>query len=932
MAVAIMVLAAVPVALLSLTFDIDSSNSVSLDAFNWPVKVQARVLGESTTAARVGQLVYNTGDRTVYLVGQKGLYGFPNLATFNSWGYSFSQVLPANSAELALQMIGLVPSKNPSCGNPLDQIVGTCGSNSSLVALPNSSTARVGQLVYKEGSTIYLVGQSGLYGIPSLEVFNSWGWSFANMLPANSAEMAMSQVGIVPSRNPYCSSVFDQIAGKCGQNTTETARANQLINKNGTIYLVSSNGLYGIPTVDIFNSWGWTFSQVVPANSAETVLPQIGVVPYKNINCSSAIDQITGKCGQNMNATTITAPVITGPTSVKVGELQAYTFTSTSPYGSLNYSIDWGDGSAPSLGSNFISGSPCTQYHKWTSAGIYTVTATVTDANKGTAKNTLNVKVSDYPSSLPSTFQLSQNSFEFTANQGDTANQQQSMVFVNISSQPVNFQLVLDNQPSWLNGTYNKDVMTANPNVQNGLGASVNPAGLSVGKYTTYIKITGNFAGSPVIIPVNLTINPSSTNSVPATLSINDFSLPVATVGQSYASNAITFSQTGNSSIKVSFTGLPSGIGIPALGGTASVISETTYSMPSQLNTITLAGVPTQAGTYSVTLTLNNNNGLIRTQQFNLVVNPQSSLSVSPSSLTFTATAGGDYPNSQSIYINPGSATTAWQASAGPGIFNLDLSGGTVCGTGVTICGTGPATVTVFMAYPYTAGTYNANITVTAGGQSKIIPVTLTVTAAASLSITTNSLPAATVGQAYAGTVAFTYNGNKTVNVSVSGLPSGMQAPSYIGNTGAIGGSVVNFLGAPAAAGTYSITVSLNDGAGASASKSYTLKVNPALTASLIANGQKNITVNAGDYISYEWRSTGAVSASSTYTANKADACPGGVFAAGEIKPWVASTLSGGVTAQVQSCQRGVTYTINYRVVGADGQMAAADPVIISVR
>jgi hypothetical protein len=77
------------------------------------------------TQPRVGQLVNNNG--TVVYVGNGGIYGIPDLPTFDSWGFSFSQVLPANGAEQALPQIGVIPTKKSGCNTPLDQIAGTCG-------------------------------------------------------------------------------------------------------------------------------------------------------------------------------------------------------------------------------------------------------------------------------------------------------------------------------------------------------------------------------------------------------------------------------------------------------------------------------------------------------------------------------------------------------------------------------------------------------------------------------------------------------------------------------------------------------------------------------------------------------------------------------------------------------------------------------------
>ncbi len=84
-----------------------------------------------------------------------------------------------------------------------------------------TSAIRVGQLINKAG-TVLLVGNGVVYGIPTLAVFNSWGWSFANVVVANPSESALPQAGVVPSRDPACATALDQIAKKCGQASTTT--------------------------------------------------------------------------------------------------------------------------------------------------------------------------------------------------------------------------------------------------------------------------------------------------------------------------------------------------------------------------------------------------------------------------------------------------------------------------------------------------------------------------------------------------------------------------------------------------------------------------------------------------------------------------------------------------------------------------------------
>lgn len=64
-------------------------------------------------------------------------------------------------------------------------------------------------------------------------------------------------------------------------NASAQHRPGTLINNNGTVQLVVSGGLWGVPSMDVFNSWGWSFADVVSANSADVLLSQTGIIPAR---------------------------------------------------------------------------------------------------------------------------------------------------------------------------------------------------------------------------------------------------------------------------------------------------------------------------------------------------------------------------------------------------------------------------------------------------------------------------------------------------------------------------------------------------------------------------------------------------------------------------------------------------------------------------
>lgn len=66
-------------------------------------------IDNTTSAHRPGTLVNNNG--TILLIGANGTLGIPDQATFASWGYSYSKVVPANAADKALPMVGVMAAR-----------------------------------------------------------------------------------------------------------------------------------------------------------------------------------------------------------------------------------------------------------------------------------------------------------------------------------------------------------------------------------------------------------------------------------------------------------------------------------------------------------------------------------------------------------------------------------------------------------------------------------------------------------------------------------------------------------------------------------------------------------------------------------------------------------------------------------------------------
>jgi len=74
--------------------------------------------------------------------------------------------------------------------------------------------------------------------------------------------------------------------------TSAKLRIGQLVIIVDSVYLVDKDGLYSFANLSAFNSWAFAYTDIVPANNAEKLLKKIGVVPVKQGNYASPLDQI----------------------------------------------------------------------------------------------------------------------------------------------------------------------------------------------------------------------------------------------------------------------------------------------------------------------------------------------------------------------------------------------------------------------------------------------------------------------------------------------------------------------------------------------------------------------------------------------------------------------------------------------------------------
>ncbi len=133
----------------------------------------------------------------------------------------------------------------------------------------------------------------------------------------------------------------------------------------------------------------------------------------------------------------------------------------------------------------------------------------------------------------------------------------------------------------------------------------------NIGTYSWVIKVT-DANGSTATKTLSLKIKSAQSQSPSITITTN--SLPAATVGQPYSA-VINFTKTTNYALNATISGQPDGIGWQGVSGPNANVGII-------FNNTTISGTPTQAGTYTVRLTLTDQYNPPVSKDFVLVVNP----------------------------------------------------------------------------------------------------------------------------------------------------------------------------------------------------------------------------------------------------------------------------------------------------------------------
>ena len=305
------------------------------------------------------------------------------------------------------------------------------------------------------------------------------------------------------------------------------------------------------------------------------------------------------------------------------------------------------------------------------------------------------------------------------------------------------------------------------------------PAGLRLASGSGAIAGTPTASGKfSFTVTVRDSSNPVQTKS--DLLSITVAAAPVATTRLSIATSTLLSGTVGTTYTQT----------LQANGGTPSYAwSITSGSLPAGLSlgagSGAITGTPTASGTFKFTVRVTDSGNPAQTKSASLSLTVRSSqLAISTSSLA-AGTEGTAY--AQTLAASGGTPGYAWSIASGSLPAGLTLA----AGTGV-ISGTPTASGT--STFVVSASDSSSPV------QTKSATLSIAV-AGPTLTITSSTLAAATVGTAYTQTLAATGGTLPyTWSITSGSLPAGLTLSS---------GGVIT--GTPTASGTYKITVTVTD-------------------------------------------------------------------------------------------------------------------------
>lgn len=424
-------------------------------------------------------------------------------------------------------------------------------------------------------------------------------------------------------------------------------------------------------------------------------------------------------------------PVFTAQQGGAAPAAQNIVIGSTNPNATLNYNMSFTTTSGGNwLQASPLSGSTAAGSNTITvsaipgilSAGTYTGIITIKATNPASGTPPVDNATDANPIVIPVTFQvttgaltLSQSTLTFTQPFGGTAPTAQT-VNVTSSGAALNYTVAANSNSSvnWLS------VTPASGSTPGTISISVDGSKLNPGAYTGIVTVTSpGAAGSPAMIQVNFTVTPGTISAPNTALNFTQVA-----GGSAPAAQTVAVSGTSglNFTVAAAVTSPANGTWLTATVGSGTATSGTT---PANVTVAVSAGTLT-AGTYAgtVTITSQGATGSPISIPVNLTVVAPASLSVTPSTLTFSYTIGAQTPPApQNIQLTASASapfTAAVKTTDGANWLTVSPTSGTASSTAMQI------SVGINTAAVPTAGTYTGTITLSSS--AALTPATVTVT------------------------------------------------------------------------------------------------------------------------------------------------------------------------------------------------------------
>ena len=223
------------------------------------------------------------------------------------------------------------------CGAPLaralsiDDISGSGGSgltmdNSGLINGGNPSNQYISGTLLNDGGTIYLIRGSQKIPFTSAQAFIGLGYSFAYVVSGDSSN-------------------YSSVSGYVISTAQAVHPWGSWLSYKGTVYYSTSQGMVGVPSLDVLTANGGSMAMVLPANKYDVAQlnanPNLPVLSYNDQRVYSSAS-LTFSGGQTYNFsgnTNTTTPAATGGPLAITAPLAATQLTPASLY-----TISWTGG------------------------------------------------------------------------------------------------------------------------------------------------------------------------------------------------------------------------------------------------------------------------------------------------------------------------------------------------------------------------------------------------------------------------------------------------------------------------------------------------------------------------------------------------------------------------------------------------------------